>query len=206
MDSSWYPPLREIALIEPAHGDKASICLTGVVSSVESRHVRIDLDAGAVLTGEQDDVTVSFFRPEALYRLKGTAVLHLGPPAALDLEVKQSERVQRRAVPRLACDLPIEMSAFDGTGGFSTVLGHTVDIGTGGCRVVTEQRYDIASDPTVTLALPDGGRIVTLARVLAARHEASAHYYRLVFADLTPEDTLVIGRLIERYRATHLQS
>lgn len=206
MDSSWYPPVREIALIEPAHGEKASTCLTGVVSSVRRRHVRIDLDAGAMLPGERDDVTVSFFRPDALYRLKGTAVLHLGPPPALDFEVEQSERVQRRAVPRLACELPVEMSALDGTGSFSTVLGHTDDLGTGGCRVTTEHAFDIASDPTVTVVMPDGGRVVNLARVLSASEDEKGHHYRLVFADLSPEDAGAITRLVERSLATRLNS
>jgi PilZ domain len=199
VDSSWYPPVREIALIEPAHAGQGLTCLTGVVSSVEDRHVRIDLDAGAILPEERDDVVVSFFRPEALYRLKGTAVLHLGPPPAIDLDVHESEQIQRRAAPRLECDLPVELSALDGEGSFSTVLGHTVDVGPGGCHVVTDRAYDISSDPTVTLKMPDGAQVVALARVVgASRDNRGSHHYRLVFAALEANDARVITKLVER--------
>jgi hypothetical protein len=79
------------------------------------------------------------------------------------------------------------------------VLGHTVDVGPGGCHVVTDRAYDISSDPTVTLKMPDGAQVVALARVVgASRDNRGSHHYRLVFAALEANDARVITKLVER--------
>jgi hypothetical protein len=198
VDTPWRPPVGEIALIEPMHGGEDRTCLTGVVADVDGDRVRVELDSAALLPDEHDDVVVSLFQPDALYKLTGTAMLNLGPPPALDLEIKDTERIQRRAAPRLRCELPVELSALDGSGSFSTVLGRTVDIGAGGCRVLTWQAYDTGSDPTVSIELPDGERVVALARVLEAGEEDELHSYRLVFVKLDPADIRRVSTLVER--------
>jgi c-di-GMP-binding flagellar brake protein YcgR len=206
VDTAWRPPLGEIALIEPMRGGRDTTCLTGVVAELMGEQLRIELDSSTLLPDEHDDVVVTVFRPDALYRMTGTATLHLGPPAALDIGIKDVERVQRRAVPRLQCQLPVELSALDGTGSFSTVHGRTVDIGAGGCRVLTQQPYDTGSDPTVTIDLPDGERVVTLARVLEADQQERRYSYRLVFVDLDPRDVRRVGALVEEGLARAVSS
>jgi c-di-GMP-binding flagellar brake protein YcgR len=150
--------------------------------------VTIDLGASPSAPEGEADVIASFFTPEALYRVKAHAVPRKEQKAVIDLTVEDVERVQRRAVPRAQVQLRAALTAFDGEGDFSSVVGETIDIGAGGCRVRTEKQFPPGSDPTVTLQMPDGQTIAVLAQVLQVRHDEGVWDYRLAFMDLEDAD------------------
>jgi c-di-GMP-binding flagellar brake protein YcgR len=186
MSSSWKPAPGQVALIELA--EDAEHCLTGVVMSDSNGSVTIDLGASPSAPQGEADVIASFFTPEALYRVKAHAVPRKEQKAVIDLTVEDIEKVQRRAVPRAQVQLRAALTAFDGEGDFASVVGETIDIGAGGCRVRTEKQFPPGSDPTVTLQMPDGQTIAILAQVLQVQHDDGSWDYRLAFMDLEDDD------------------
>jgi hypothetical protein len=65
-----------------------------------------------------------------------------------------------------------------------SITGETVDLGPGGCRVRTAMPFPAASDPTVSLHLPEGDTIVAPAAVLQMQAVMGQWDYRLVFMSL----------------------
>src|SRR5438552_9442720 len=162
---AWYPASGQLALIELVD-DSDDRCLTGVVVGNGDGSVVIDLGASPRPATSPCDVVASFFTPEALYRVSGVAAERAQSPGLVDLELKNVERVQRRAVPRVRAALPVALSAFDQNGDFSSVTGETVDLSSGGCRVQTNRPFVRGVDPTVSITLPEGPPVVVLAEVL----------------------------------------
>ncbi|MFP5328127.1 MAG: PilZ domain-containing protein [Acidimicrobiia bacterium] len=192
MHTAWKPAPGQVALIEPE--DRPSDCLTGIViASADS--VVIDLGAAPRSLAPQEEVTASFFAPDALYRIRATAQPHDGQQAVVDLDVHDIERVQRRGVPRARVTLHAVMSCFDSEGeGFVSCVGETLDVGPGGCRLLTSERFPSGCDPTVTLHLANGDALSLLAAVLEVKHEDRMWEYRLVFVEGDDAD---VDRLAE---------
>src|SRR5947207_9130494 len=163
---TWYPASGQLALIELLDESDDGQCLPWRVVGTGDGSVVIDLGASPRPTNSPCDVVASFFTPEALYRVTGVATERAQSPGLLDLEPKDVEQVQRRAVPRVRASLPVALSAFDQNGDFSSVTGETVDLGSGGCRVLTSRPFVRGVDPTVSITLPEGPPVVVLAEVL----------------------------------------
>lgn len=192
MHTAWKPAPGQVALIEPE--DTPSDCLTGIVIS-NGDAVVIDLGGAPRVLAPKAEVTASFFAPDALYRMRATAIPHDGQQAVVDLDVHDIERVQRRGVPRAKVNLHAVMSCFDAEGqGFTSSVGETLDIGPGGCRVQTKDRFPAGCDPTLTLHMPNGETVSLLAAVLEVKDDNGAWEYRLVFVEGDDAD---VDRLAE---------
>jgi hypothetical protein len=201
MPFAWKPVAGQVALIEMRAGGNE--CLTGVVIDGEAGPVVIDLGASPLPEHAECEVVASFFAPDALYRMTATLTPHDGArQEIIDLRVHDVERVQRRTAPRARLALPVVLSNFDDPsseepGAFASVIGETIDLGEGGCRVLMPKPFPSGCDPTVTLQLPSGETIVALAAVLQANATQDGRYeYRLVFLELEDVDRLRLAELI----------
>jgi hypothetical protein len=186
MSTAWKPAPGQVALIELA--DDADHCLTGVVMSDSNGTVAIDLGASPTAPEAETEVIASFFTPEALYRVKAHAVPRKEQKAVIDLTVDNVERVQRRAAPRARVELRVAMTAFEGDSDFASVVGTTVDIGPGGCRLHTDKRFPPGNDPTISLQLPNGDTVSMLGQILQAQSDGDGFEYRIAFMDVDDED------------------
>lgn len=195
MPFAWRPVAGQLALIELTDGSRD--CLTGVVvEGDEDDAVAIDLGASPQPPGDAVEVVASFFAPDALYRVSATASPHDGRARVVDLTVHGIERVQRRTAPRARVMLPATLSNFDDPGAFVSVIGETVDLGEGGCRVRARKAFPAGCDPTVTLTLPDGSTVVALAAILQSESIAGGVEYRLVFLEIDDVDRDRISGLV----------
>lgn len=195
MQLAWRPSPGQVALIEVQDGGRD--CLTGVVVDDIGEPVVIDLGASPDLPTEDCPVIASFFAPDALYRVRARAAHHDHLDSVIDLTVEEVERVQRRTAPRVKANFPVVLSNFDDPGDLVSVVGETVDIGLGGCRVRTEKRFPMGCDPTVSLQLPSGDAIVSLAAILQSDRITNGFEYRLVFLELEDEDRERLATLVE---------
>ena len=201
MPFSWRPVPGQVALIEI---DGVDGLLTGVVIDEEgdSQPVVVDLGASPRPPSAECEVVVSFFAPDALYRVTATAVPHRGASdAVIDLRVHDVERVQRRQAPRASHELHAVLSNFDDPGALVSVVGETVDLGEGGCRIRTERPFPAGCDPTVTLSLPDGTDVVVLGAVLQSVAVDGVYEYRIVFLDIEDDDRSRLARLVTELAA-----
>lgn len=195
---TWYPASGQLALIELADESAGDTALTGVVVGNGDGSVVIDLGASPRPDTSPCDVVVSFFTPDALYRVSGVATERPQSPGLVDLEPRDIERVQRRAVPRVKLALPVALSAFDQDGDFSSVTGETVDVGGGGCRVLTTRQFVRGVDPTVSITMPEGPPVVVLAEVLerVADDDGEHIEYRLRFLTVDDDDLVRLKALV----------
>lgn len=200
MPFAWKPIPGQVALIELGAG--TNDCLTGVVIADDSDNVVINLGASPRPAEPECEVIASFFAPDALYRMTATLLPHEGHSQVIDLRIHDIERVQRREAPRVRVGIPAIMSNFDDPsdsdpGAFASVVGRTLDVGEGGCRVLLPRPFPHGCDPTVTLELPRGGSIVALSAVLQATATSLGEYeYRLVFLEMDELDRLRLADLI----------
>ena len=185
MQEVWRPGPGQVTLLELAHDARRA--MTGVVTSVNNGTVTIDMGASPEVPVPGEEVVASFFTPDALYRVHAATRRQDGP--TVELAVQGIERVQRRQSPRARASLPVILSDFDSANDPVSVRGETVDIGQGGCRVRTTRPFPPGSDPTVSLRLPDGDSVVTLAAVLQADNSNGNWEYRLVFMGLDDDDS-----------------
>ena len=110
MSDSWRPVPGQVALIEYAEVDaspETQACLTGLVLSDSDGHVTVDLGASGPLDETRAEIVVSFFSPDALYRVHATA-RRGSPPAIIELDnVQQVEREIGRASCRERVCVPV---------------------------------------------------------------------------------------------------
>ncbi|MFL6178214.1 MAG: PilZ domain-containing protein [Ornithinibacter sp.] len=173
---------------------EGNVCLTGIVLDEEGDDVVVvDLRGSPPPKEPTCEVLASFFSPDALYRTEASLAPHDGREMVFDLTIHQVERIQRRGSRRARVTLPVVLSNFDspdpdaGSEVFASVTGESIDVGEGGCRVVTERRFPPSCDPTVMLHLSPDEELVALAAVLEERPTPDGRFeYRLVFID--PED------------------
>lgn len=200
MPFAWKPAPGQVALIELNTGNND--CLTGVVLDDDGEgSVVVDLGASPRPPQPECEVVASFFAPDALYRMKATLSPHGDREAVIDLDIHDIERVQRRTAPRARLSIPVVLSNFDDPAdddpSFTSVKGHSVDLGEGGCRVLVPSPFPSGCDPTVTLQLPSGNTVVALAAVLQAAAVAGGGYeYRLVFLEMEELDRLRLAELV----------
>lgn len=187
---AWRPTPGQIALVEPVEADPGHECLTGVV--VPGSRVTIDLGASPRPPAGVSEVVVSFFAPEALYRLTAQADHH--GDGLLELDVLDVERVQRRSTPRVQMALPIRLRA--GGEGKLVLAGETLDVSAGGCRVTTASPWSEDTDPILSMELPDGGSLVTEARVITSDLLPQGWEYRLAFPGIAEGDRERLSRLV----------
>jgi len=202
MPFAWRPAPGQVALIEVAGLDE---CFTGVVMEPDDTAetpVVIDLGASPRPPGDRCEVVASFFAPDALYRVSATAVPHDGGAAAvIDLQVRDVERVQRRQAPRARQSLHVVLSNFDDPGALVSIVGETVDVSEGGCRVRTDRSFPHGCDPTVTLTLPTGEDLVMLGAILQSTVEAGSYEYRIVFLEVEEDDRSRLARVVTELAA-----
>jgi len=202
MPFAWRPAPGQVALIEVPGLDE---CLTGIVveeGGDDETPLVIDLGASPRPPDPECDVVASFFAPDALYRVSATAVPHNGgTPAVIDLRVHEIERVQRRQAPRARHQLHTVLSNFDDPGALVSVVGETVDLSEGGCRVRTEKMFPHGCDPTVTIALPNGEDVVILGAILQSVADGDGYEYRIVFLEIEEEDRSRLARLVTELAA-----
>src|SRR5262249_21232016 len=152
-------------------------CLTGVV--VPGDRILIDLGASPRPESDAAEVVASFFAPDALCRLFAKA--RQEADGLMSLDVTALERVQRRADPRVQVQLPVGLGVGDTATEAAVLSGETVDLSTGGCRVMTDRPWPTEADPVVTIDLPDGDEVRTQARVVTVDLNGDGWEYRLAF-------------------------
>jgi hypothetical protein len=188
----WRPNPGQIALVEPSDAEPGQECLTGVV--VQGDRVTIDLGASPRPPAGVTDVVVSFFAPEALYRLTAKADHH--GDGLLALDVTDVERIQRRNTPRVLMSLPIRLRPMAGDTKSSVLSGETLDVSAGGCRVTTNRPWSEDTDPILSIDLPDGESLVTEARVITGDPSGGGWEYRLAFPGIADIDRERLSRLV----------
>ena len=189
--TQWRPAAGQIALIEPVDASPGRDCLTGVV--VPGDRILIDLGASPRPESDTVEVVASFFAPDALYRLFAKA--HEEPDGLVSLDVSALERVQRRANPRVPVVLPVRLGVGDQDEA-ALLSGETVDLSTGGCRVMTDRPWPTEADPVVTIDLPDGEAVRTQARVVTVDLNGDGWEYRLAFPAIAQTDAERLSRLV----------
>jgi hypothetical protein len=194
MRESWRPTPGQVALIEL---DERDDCLTGVVLPGYDPAVVIDLGASPAVPKEPCHVYVSFFAPDALYKVRGTASPH-GEDALIDLSIESVERVQRRTAARARVAVHAALTAFTDDGAFVSVVGKTIDIGEGGCRVRTSMPFPAQKSPTISLQLPDGGTLAASSEILQAETVDGHFEYRLAFMELEKDGRTQLAELAQR--------
>jgi len=187
----WRPAAGQIALIEPVDASPGRDCLTVIV--VPGERILIDLGASPRPESDVAEVVASFFAPDALYRLFAKA--RQEADGLVSLDVSALERVQRRANPRVNVVLPIRLGVGDQEEA-SVLTGETVDLSTGGCRVMTDRPWPTEADPVVTIDLPDGEAVRTQARVVTVDLNGDGWEYRLAFPGITEPDAERLSRLV----------
>jgi len=187
----WRPAAGQIALIEPVEASPGRDCLTGVV--VPGDRILIDLGASPRPESDAAEVVASFFAPDALYRLFAKA--HQQEDGLVSLDVSALERVQRRANPRVQVVLPVRLGVGDQAEA-AVLAGETVDLSTGGCRVMTDRPWPTEADPVVTIELPDGAAVSTQARVVTVDLNGDGWEYRLAFPGIDETASERLSRLV----------
>lgn len=200
MKEIFQPLAGQVALVEYAYGSRS--CLTGLVLPDGDHNIRIDLGAAGPLRGPDEDVVVSVFAADALYRLEATASsTDLDGVIVLD-PIRSTERVQRRTTPRVPIRVGMVITTSEGSG-MVTIAARSLDIGPGGMRIETLRALPVGQ-PIVALTLPDGTELTAEAEVLDADGDEEGYEYRLAFVDLSPDAEKAIMALIEQYPRSRL--
>lgn len=198
MKELFQPMAGQVALVEYAEGGNS--CLTGLVLPDANHQVTIDLGAAGPLRGPNEEVIVSVFAADALYRLEATAIAtKLDGIIILD-PIRSTERVQRRTTPRVPIRVGMVISTHDGPG-MVTIAARSLDIGPGGMRVETLRALP-EGQPVIALTLPDGTELLAQAQILDADGDDDGYEYRLAFVDLSPEGEKALMSLVEHYSHT----
>lgn len=190
---TWKPAPGQVALIELI--DDPDQCVTGIIIGGDERELSVSLGTSPTPPAASSEVVASFFSPDALYRLRATVTSRPEQQSVIDLTVHDVQRVQRRTDHRVQIALPAALTGFDGTGRFAVTVGRTVDIGRGGCRIVTDYHLPHDIDPAVSVRLPDGHTIVATAHVLQTHADADQFTYRLAFVALPEGDAKRVAAL-----------
>jgi hypothetical protein len=190
----WKPPAGTTTLVEPVDPEPGREALTATV--VDDDRLLLDLGASPPTRQATFDVVASFFTAEALVRATGVLVAVEEANHTLhELIVKDIERVQRRQERRVEIELPASLVVPDAPGPMVSVLGRTVNVSGGGCRIATDEPLP-GSEPLVTLALADhGDPVIAQATVLGSEHRGSTWEYRLRFTAIDNDDRVRLEEL-----------
>lgn len=194
MSDEWTPQPGAVVLIEP---DETGPPITAVAVADGASGVLLDVGASPTPAEECFTGVASVFARDRMYRVSGSLKLVDAERAGLyELVADHVEQVERRAAPRRAVHLEACLTAFDGPGAVVTTLGHTVDLSSGGCRLVTEEPFPLGSEPTVSLHLDDGSTVLARAAILERRPVPEGFHYRLMFTDIDLEDRVRVAELV----------
>jgi len=183
----WRPVPGQIALIEQPRSSPPKQCLTGLVTDTADGEVVIHLGASPRPSAELCSVVVSFFSPEALFRVEGVARTDL-TTGVLRLSAANVTTIQRRSCPRLRASLRVRLEVPLGEGLGVSVLGETVDLAPGGCRVLTTEPLPAGVDPTVRIDMPGEAPVLAVGHVLGRSRWRRQWEYRLSFAHIDEPD------------------
>ncbi|MHB8669023.1 MAG: PilZ domain-containing protein [Acidimicrobiales bacterium] len=197
----WRPSGGQLALIEEVGAASDDRCLTGLVVGDDDGRVLIDLGASPRPHRTPAPVVASFFAPDALYRITGTAVANDRSPSLLVLDAESVERVQRRADRRRRAALPVGLGAFDAHRDFVAMKGTTIDVSAGGCRVLTHRPLLHGVEVSVSILTEEHRPVVALAEVVDTHIEAGVYDYRMRFLALAPEDRSRLEDLVNQDEA-----
>lgn len=186
MQGGWKPAPGQVTLIEGSGDDEE--CLTGIVVGGDETTLLVDLGSCERPPASGSEVLARFFTPLGLYRVTATASTGKERSTLVELAVRSVERVQRREAPRARVALRAVLSDFDSAGEPVSVVGETVDVGPGGCRVRTQKPFPPSCDPTVSLQLPDGHTVSALAAIVQVERTEGNWEYRLVFMSVDDDD------------------
>lgn len=194
MSEDWTPQPGAVVLIEP---EAPAPPITAVAVTDEGGRVLFDVGASPTPAVDCFGGVASVFARDRLYRVTGSLKLVDAHRTGLyELIAEEVERVERRAAPRRPVVLEACLTAFDGPGAVVTTLGRTVDLSSGGCRVVTEEPFPIGSEPTVSLHFDDGSTVLARAAILERRQVHDGFHYRLMFTDIDFEDRVRVAELV----------
>ena len=88
------------------------------------------------------------------------------------------------------------MTAFGGPGSVVSTAGRAMDLSCEGCRLVTDEPFPIASEPTLSLRLDDGATVFARAVITDRVLDNDGFHYRLVFTDIDDEDRARLAALV----------
>ena len=158
--------------------------------------VRVD---GSVGGGSRLSLTspadIRRFRVAQALKSIENALILLDSRPAEGVEISALERVQRRANPRVQVVLPVRLGVGDQAEA-AVLAGETVDLSTGGCRVMTDRPWPTEADPVVTIELPDGAAVSTQARVVTVDLNGDGWEYRLAFPGIDETASERLSRLV----------
>src|SRR5207244_5697000 len=131
---------------------------------------------------ERDEVVVSVFAPDALYRLRATA--RSGQPEGVIVltPVHKVERIQRRGAARAAIRLGVTIAAIDSPA-VESIVGRTVDVGLGGLRVETLRPVP-GGELEATLTMKGGTSVVARVLGLEVHYATDGDDTRIAFGTL----------------------
>lgn len=171
--------------------EAAGVSTPATVASVHGSAVTVTCDEDCWSGRSRDEVLVSVFAPDALYRISG--------PAEVDgREVTTAagalvERVQRRKWPRRRMDLAVTLCPVSEGVRLEGVPGRTVDVSIGGLCVETLR--PVEGTPMVILSLPDGTTIVSGASTVVSEDLGDGWRYRLAFDRMDSRDAVRLAEL-----------
>jgi len=183
----WRPSPGQIALIEVPGTVPPNECLTGLVTDAAGGEVVIHLGASPRPAAARGPAVVSFFTPDALYVVRGTTNTDL-VAGVLRLSATSVTAVQRRSYSRLRASLRVRLEVPLGNGLAGSVIGETVDLAPGGCRILTTEPLPAGIDPTVRIDMPGEAPVLAVGRVLGRSRFRRQWEYRLSFAHIDEPD------------------
>lgn len=193
MQATWRPAPGQVALIELV--DDPDQCVTGIILGGNDKELAVSIGGSPPPTDPSSEVLVSFFSPDALYRVRATVSPRPEQQSVIDLTVQAVERVQRRSDHRTRLTAPAALTGFDEAGRFAVAVGQTVDIGRGGCRIMADEELPPDVDPAVSLRLADGHTVVATAHILQTEADAGRVSYRVAFVALPEGDAKRLAAL-----------
>lgn len=195
MGDDWKPRAGAVVLVEVAGNGIAPI--TAIVLADPDGRVLVDVGASPTPAEPEFDVVASLFAADRFDRVTGVLrLVEPDGPGVYELVAKEVERVERRGVARRALEVPACLSAFEGTDPAVSLRGHTVDLSSGGCRVVTAEAFPLGAVPTVSLELGPSSTVLARAAILERTPSPEGFTYRLMFTDIELEDRVRIAELV----------
>lgn len=192
MAEDWRPPDGAECYLEAASGEPVTCSGT----TVSGNGVRIEL-ADAAPPGLLDrPVVVTCGTPDALHVMNGFLRPVDSGVRFVELDAVDVMHLQRRSEPRIEIELPVTLADVEGPTPLVSVTGHTLNVSSGGCRVLCERPLPSGVDPLVTVRLADGKPPVTAEAAVLERDQVDDGWdYRLVFTDIRVDDRLRLTRL-----------
>jgi hypothetical protein len=191
----WKPQPGAVVLIEPDVDADAPI--TAIALLDDDGRVLLDVGASPTPSAAGFAAVASVFAPDRMFRITGK-VRQVDPDrtGVYELVADAVEQVERRSAPRRHIELPASLTALDGPGAAVSTVGHTEDLSSGGCRVVTAEPFPMGFEPTVSLQFDDGTTVLARAAILERRKDADGFHYRLMFTDIDLEDRVRVAELV----------